>query len=187
MCCAFPSNPGGQSECEARAARAAPAIKEADMPGWNGWAALGGQLGGGAPVVGRNDDGRLEVFALGRTALGPELVHIWQDPSSAVTGWSDWASLGSPPGQFMSALAVGQNADGRLEVFASATDGAVWHIWQDSGAAGGWSGWGSLGAPAGLKLGTLGVGRDAAGRLELFAIANTGDLWQSRQDPAAAT
>jgi hypothetical protein len=70
------------------------------MPGWSGWASLGGQLGGGTPVVGRNADGRLEVFALGVGAQGPELVHLWEDPTSA-TAWSGWNNLGSPPGQFM--------------------------------------------------------------------------------------
>lgn len=38
-----------------------------------------------------------------------------------------WASLG---GVITSNIAVGRNADGRLEVFARGTDNAVWHRWQ---------------------------------------------------------
>ena len=86
------------------------------MPGWGGWASLDGSLGGGAPAVGRNLDGRLEVFAEAPGAADTELAHIWQDPA-APTLWSDWASLGAPPGQFLGFPAVGRNADGRLEVF----------------------------------------------------------------------
>ena len=41
-------------------------------------------------------------------------------------------------------LAVAQNADGRLEVFARGTDKALWHIWQTA-PNNGWSGWASLG------------------------------------------
>ena len=40
---------------------------------------------------------------------------------------------------------VGNNADGRLEVFVRGTDGALWHIWQTA-PNNGWSGWASLGA-----------------------------------------
>ena len=39
--------------------------------------------------------------------------------------------------------AVSQNADGRLEVFAIGTDGALWHIWQAT-PGGAWSNWASL-------------------------------------------
>jgi hypothetical protein len=39
---------------------------------------------------------------------------------------------------------VGQNADGRIEVFARGGNGALWHIWQTA-PNNGWSGWASLG------------------------------------------
>ena len=47
------------------------------MPGWAGWASLDGSLGGGAPAIGRNIDGRLEVFAEAPGATDTELAHIW--------------------------------------------------------------------------------------------------------------
>ena len=40
--------------------------------------------------------------------------------------------------------AVGKNWDGRLEVFAWGTDGALWHVWQNLPALN-WSGWASFG------------------------------------------
>jgi hypothetical protein len=41
-------------------------------------------------------------------------------------------------------IEVGQNADGRLEVFACGGNGGLWHIWQTT-PGGGWSSWASLG------------------------------------------
>jgi hypothetical protein len=159
------------------------------MTGWSGWGSLGGQLEGGRPVVGRNADGRLEVFALGQTATGPELSHIWQDAGST-SGWSDWASLGSPPGQFMSALDVGQDADGRLEAFTRVglmSSGVSWHLWQDPASATAWSGWDNLGSPpGGVGAHLLVVGRNGDGRLELFALAGPGELWHAWQQPLPA-
>ena len=48
---------------------------------------------------------------------------------------------------------VGQNNDGRLEVFAFGVNDAVWHIWQDPAALNGWSNWDNLGGePGGAGL-----------------------------------
>src|SRR5919197_1243718 len=113
--------------------------------GWSGWGVLGAPPGGVAPrflVAGRNADGRLELFVLGTAG---DLWHIWQQPAPA-GGWSGWDSLGAPPGTALISLALGRNADGRLEAVAVATDGALWHTWQVSQNSG-WRGWGSLGAP----------------------------------------
>jgi len=85
------------------------------MSGGTGWTSLGGQLSGGTPAVAQNFDGRLELFAPSAGPPAPELVHIWQ--TSPNSGWSGWSSLGAPPGQFISGIAVGRNADGRLEAF----------------------------------------------------------------------
>ncbi|MBY7125955.1 hypothetical protein ILS93_28305, partial [Bacillus sp. 16GRE42] len=51
-----------------------------------------------------------------------------------------WGSLGGT----IDMLAIGKNADGRLEVFARGADRALWHIWQTA-PNNGWSNWGSLG------------------------------------------
>jgi uncharacterized protein GlcG (DUF336 family) len=66
------------------------------------------------------------------------LWHKWQVAPN--DGWSGWASLGG----WIDHLAVGYNADGRLEVFARGSDGALWHKWQTA-PNNGWSGWASQG------------------------------------------
>ncbi len=118
----------------------------------------------GVLTVGENADGRLEVFAV---ADGDALWHLWQDPASA-TAWSTWDSLGTPGSGFLDDLAVAQNSDGRLEVFAVLNDDALWHIWQDPASPNYWSGWDSLG---GEPDGAAAVARHLDGRLDAFAVA----------------
>jgi hypothetical protein len=66
--------------------------------GWSGWASLAappvpGLSNGTNCMVGRNQDGRLEVFVVGSDGA---LWHIWQTwPNLA---WSGWVSLGNTPG-----------------------------------------------------------------------------------------
>ena len=129
--------------------------------GWGGWTSLGGQID--MVVVGKNEDGRLEVFAQG---MDKALWHIWQlAPEGA---WSQWSSLG---GQ-IDMLAVGNNEGGRLEVFARGMDKALWHIWQLA-PEGAWSQWSSLGG----QIDMLAVGNNEGGRLEVFARGMDKALW----------
>jgi hypothetical protein len=74
-----------------------------------------------------NSDGRLDVFAV---AEGGILYHRWQTTPGG--DWTaSWTSLGSPPGLTLNdTLAVGNNADGRLAVFALANNNELYHIWQ---------------------------------------------------------
>jgi len=106
--------------------------------------------------VGRNQDGRLEVFARG-TDLA--LHHIWQTAPN--NGWSGWNGLG---GELSTLPLQDNNADGRLEIFARGTDNGLYHIWQTA-PNNGWSGWGGLG---GILTGAGVVGRNLDGRLEVF-------------------
>ncbi|MCA1646976.1 MAG: hypothetical protein LC797_16440 [Chloroflexi bacterium] len=151
------------------------------MSGWDGWAALNGDLLGGAPAVGRDADGRLEVFADGPGVVGPVLFHIWQDPASP-TAWSGWGSLDAPPPQFLGSPGVGSNADGRLEAFVRVglmSTGALWHIWQTA-PNNGWNGWDNLGGGIGPHF--LRVARNADGRQEVFLLNSVGHLqhiWQT--------
>ncbi len=67
------------------------------------------------------------------------------------------------PRMFDSGSGVGQNHDGRLEVFALGADEAVYHAWQKTG--GGWEGWSSLG---GASTSDPVVATNGDGRLEVF-------------------
>jgi hypothetical protein len=127
-----------------------------------------------SPTVGRNADGRLEVFFNSQDGI---IWHIWQTSPGGT--WSSWASLNKPPNiSFTSGTAVGENADGRLEVFITGSDGMLWHIWQVT-AGGGWhNSWFSLGRPSAANLESPpAVVRNADGRLEVFSIDTNGALW----------
>jgi subtilisin family serine protease len=100
-----------------------------------------------------------EVFARGSDRA---LWHQWQTAPNG--GWAGWYSLGG----WIDALAVGSNADRRLEAFVTGSDSALWHNWQTT-PSGGWSGWYSLGGWIDL----LAVGSNADGRLEAFAAIRT--------------
>lgn len=141
-------------------------------PYWSGWENLGGHLLG-APVVGRNRDGRLEVFA---RAAGNNLAHIWQTGTTDIQ-WSGWEDLGG--GGLVGDPVVGANADGRLEVFTRAADNALWHIWETATVNIGWSSWDLLNGPA--LAGDPIVGIDLDGRLEVFVRAADTSLWTIRQ------
>jgi photosystem II stability/assembly factor-like uncharacterized protein len=151
------------------------------VAGWNGWASLGGQLASGSVSAVRNGDGRLELFGQSGGASGPEIAHAWQ--TSPNNGWSSWSSLGSPPAEFLGAMAAAVNANGRLEVFGRVglmSTGGLYHLWQTA-PGNGWSTWDNLGGGIGPQF--LLVGTNADGRLEVFAVSTgPGELehiWQN--------
>jgi hypothetical protein len=92
----------------------------------------------------------------------------------ANTGWSGWNSLG---GILTSDVAVGSNADGRMEAFVRGTDNALWHNWQTT-PNGGWSGWNTLG---GILTSNIAMGRNADGRMEVFVRGTDNALWHNWQ------
>jgi len=126
------------------------------------WGSLGGVVFDSA--AGRNEDGRIEVFARGTDGA---LWQIWQTAPN--NGWSGWNSMG---GRIVGPHAVGRNADGRLEVFARGTDGALWQIWQTA-PNNGWSGWSSMGGVVSDPV----VASNADGRLEVFVKGTDNALW----------
>jgi hypothetical protein len=76
-------------------------------------------------------------------------------------------------------LVVGQNADGRLEVFGTAGDDTIWHTWQTS-PSDGWSSWEPF-HTVGDRLRNLVVGQNADGRLEVFGTAGDDTIWHTWQ------
>jgi hypothetical protein len=137
---------------------------------WSSWESVGKpeEADIGRPFVQRNQDGRLEVFALGRG----EIFNISQiSPNGA---WRDgWRSKGKPSPEIgIKAHVVGKNADGRLEIFGIGDDHALWQKWQVA-PNNGWSDtWKSLGSPDFRNLtGQFTVGRNQDGRQEVFAVA----------------
>ena len=108
--------------------------------GWSGWGSLGG-ASGSAPVVGRNADGRLEVF----TNTGGTIYHVWQEPGGGwMTGCLQRHSVE------INRPTVAPNADGRFgslrpQQRVAGSDGSyIFHAWQFSTQYGGWSDWNML-------------------------------------------
>src|SRR6266568_4710537 len=133
--------------------------------------------------VGRNADGRLEVFYID---VNNEIWHIWQTAPNGT--WSTLTLLNKlANASYYSSIAVDENADGRLEVFTVGTDGAFWHIWQTA-PNGTWSSWAYLGTPSNVQSTTgLTVGKNADGRLEFFTVGTDGALWHISQNSPNGT
>ncbi len=103
------------------------------------------------------------------------LWHVWQTAPS--NGWSSGGSLGAPDSGLMGIVSVGNNHDGRLEVFGIGGDRQLHHIWQTS-PNNGWSGWQTLGGlPPGALAGDPRVVNNADGRLEVFLLGNDQNIW----------
>jgi hypothetical protein len=142
---------------------------------WSSWDSLDAppehERQAGSPVLGRNEDGRLELFTVAAGAVW----HRWQQRAGQGP-WHDWHSLEQPSGSRLSlgSLAVAQNHDGRLELFAVDL------------AGGGWSQWQGLDNPGVAPRGPLGLGRQEDGCLVLFLATADGGLWRrSQQGPGA--
>ena len=85
-----------------------------------------------------------------------------------------WVNLGNPPGVNVELLAIGRNADGRLEIFASGDDDCLWHIWE---AGGGWSDWAAFGAPKDKAIkGPISVGLQQNSRVLKVVALDAGWL-----------
>ncbi|WP_327712111.1 family 43 glycosylhydrolase [Streptomyces sp. NBC_00464] len=131
---------------------------------WSAWEPFGGPAGA-VPTLGRNTNGRLEVFSLAPGGTG--LHHRVQRPDG---GWHDWEEFGGPAG---AAPAVGRGADGRLDVFALSPGGtAIARRRQWSPGSLTWEAWdpGFGGATGGPPV----VAANADGRLEVFALSPGG-------------
>lgn len=95
-------------------------------------------------VVAQNNDGRFEVFDVGGDH---NLYHIY-NPNTTSFSWSAWGNLGgaSSPTPYPQ-LVVGNTSDsGRVQVFATGSNGDVWSIWQNPPPGGGWSSWTDFGS-----------------------------------------
>jgi len=149
---------------------------------WSQWADLGPPPPGGTPgrpALGRNLDGRLEVFLRGGDG---KISHRWQ--SSAGGGLTpSWVALGTST--FSADPVVASNLDGRLQLFVIGDDGHLHGIAQ--GAPNGswepsWSDFGAL--PAAGAAGRLVVGRNLDGRLDVFLRGGDGAVYHRTQQGA---
>jgi hypothetical protein len=127
---------------------------------------------GSEPAVGQNEDGRLEVFAVGKDG------EVWTNCQTRDAGkWAGWNKLkpwrenGAEAGQgFEGAkasnrIAVVLGMDRRLQLFACGKDSALWNISQTAPNEG-WGQWQSLGQlEEGAVITDIAVGQNKDGTL----------------------
>lgn len=143
--------------------------------GWSDWDSLGGGAGFEAdtPVLGRNADGRLELF----TSAAGVIWHAWQRDPADSTSWSGWVRLRHDT-ELLGRPAVAADADGRLIVFATSDRGKLWRREQNPGGDGWQPSWVLMGNVASGKLQDPDLAMNVDGRLELVARTNpAGDLY----------
>ena len=105
--------------------------------------------------------------------------------------WGATQSAGGVPGQLLNfdpKLAVAANEDGHLEIFAVATDGAVWHAWQVGNgpytSTSPWSAWAAFPKPPSnfaLGIYKIQAALNNQNCLEVFAVADDNTIWRIRQ------
>jgi hypothetical protein len=123
------------------------------------------------PTVGKNTDGRQEVFVLGGDRA---IYHRWEMTSGGA--WSDWASLQGH--DLRLPMHVTNTADGRLQLFVLGGDQRIYTRGQTV-PGGGWGSWSLLGG-TGVK--DFAVATNADGRLEIVAVWGDGalhDIWET--------
>jgi acylphosphatase len=144
--------------------------------GDGGWVSLGGQWSS-IPIVGRNQDGRLEIFIVGQSE---KLYHRYQTSPNNSNGWNDkWEDLGGKWNRF-NFPSIGQNADGRLEIFIVGQSEKLYHRYQTSpNNSNGWNDkWEDLG---GKWNANPVVANNADGRLEIFIVGKSEKLYHTWQ------
>jgi len=120
----------------------------------------------------------IEDFLLG--VVGFDNGSLWHTAQATPSsGFGDWRIVGEARG--LGRIAVGSNADRRLEVFAVDTAaGLAWHTVQNA-PNGSFGGWARLGGAVGL--GEITVISTHSGSLEVFAVDTSAGLaWTIFQD-----
>ena len=138
-----------------------------DPQPWTGWNSSSGEIGD----ICAWQTGVIGGFTVQKEWSNKAGACIIQN-NNVVDPWSGWYSLGG----WIDRLAIDQNQDGRLEIFARGGDGAVYHNWQTT-PNGNWSGWASLGG----WIDMLTVGNNQDGRLEIFARGGDGAVYHNWQ------
>lgn len=124
-------------------------------------------------AVASNADGRLEVFYVDPRG---RLIHDWQLAPNGDWHGAERLCDDARCGGCCTAVAVGRNEDGTLEVFYAGGDGTLLHDWQRT-PNGDWHGAEALSG----KAVEIAVGSNADGRLEVFFRDPLGLVWHDWQ------
>ncbi len=144
--------------------------------GWSAWGSLGGNVQ--PPVqVGRDVSGALYVFAL--DAASNTVDYINQTAPGG--GWTSWNTNSLTGETIQPGFVVGQNANGRFEIFGVGSNTDIWHNWIIG--SGGWNGWADLGGTNSDPQLTVANSED--GRLQIWTIGQNGHIWSNWQTSPA--
>lgn len=153
---------------------------------WTEWVTIGGPIPfAGQPAMGLNSDGRMEIFARGKT--DGNLYHAFQQSLDKANPWGDWASLGAPPSAIAGDPVVGSDHNGRLHVFVRGADHGLYFTRQGE-PKGDWTAWARVGSRSDLQ-GNPAVARNSDGRLEVFMRLANNEVhhaWQPTPDSSRA-
>jgi hypothetical protein len=131
----------------------------------SGWSSLGGhslqQI-----ALGRNQDGRMEMFA-----VGGNFAVYYNTQVTPGGAWGGWRHLGG----YVKSITVAREQDGRLDVFALGTDRAVYYVSQVAANTDSWGGWKRIG---GVALDFV-VGTHSNGALEIFEIGTNHQVYKN--------
>lgn len=164
-------------------------------PGGNGYWLLGSDggvfsYGPGAPFHGslanepKPNSERMVAIAAVPTGGGYWILNNLGHVIGVPGPWSEWTRLGN--GNFQPiTLAAATNKDGRMELFAAASDYTIWSCWQHT-PGGAWSGWVRM-WEAGHKATQLVADRDRNGRLVCFHVGMDGHVYGSNQNSPGST
>jgi F5/8 type C domain len=151
-------------------------------PNSNTWSSSWTSLGGGikadsSPAVAINNDGRLQVFAVG---TNNQLYYKTQSSPNSNTWSSAWTSLGGGLRANTDPIGIA-NDDGRLQVFAVGTNNQLYYKTQSSPNSNTWSSaWTSLGG--GIKADSSpAVAINNDGRLQVFVLGTNNQLYYKTQ------
>lgn len=156
------------------------AYQTAPNNGWAGWTDIGGAWDSRDPIAVTTDPtGQLEVLMEGTTG---KLYTAYEKAASVPTSWTGWSAISSDTFPYETPLSVFNNQSGRPQLYA--VDGAGDLLTTSLVSTESWnSKIYNLQRPAvDLRAtGTVGVGINASGKVQLFAEGTNGVIYSIYQ------
>lgn len=164
---------------------------------WSGWSDFLAEVGpipaGVAHVaVARLSDRRLELWA---TTANGGLLTTWKTQTNANATWSGWSDFLAEVGPISAGVAhvaVAPLPDGRLELWATSTNGGLFTTWKtQTNPNAAWSAWNNFLTEVGplpAAVARVAVAPLQDKRLELWVTAVSGGVfttWKTQTDPNA--
>ncbi|MFE0513296.1 TIGR03767 family metallophosphoesterase [Streptomyces sp. NPDC058964] len=158
-----------------------------DDTGSNGWFTPWTQLGGTAIqlAVETGSDGRAVLVAIKEDGL---LIQRKMTVANAQTE-SEWGGV-LPLDGILDSIDMTRNLDGRLAIFGTNPDGQLFCRCETAAGSGTWRSWAQIPTQAGattLRMRHVCAERSGSGRIELFAVDNTGTLYRCEQGSPDST